>query len=81
MSRLPPVRGWLSRWVVLQNSDEYGEWNGTTRRIWGEGQVFDVTRPISEGLSTRPRRFKDIPGAATFCFLCRRGVESSRKKA
>ena len=33
-----------------------------------EGQVFDVTRPISESLSTRPRRFKDIPGLQPFAF-------------
>lgn len=37
-----------------------GEWN--YQKNLGEGPVFDRTRPISESLSTRPRRFKDIPG-------------------
>ena len=64
----------------LQNRMNLGvEWN--YQKNLGKGQVFDVTRPISEGLSTRPRRFKRYTGTATFCFLCRRGVESSRKKA
>ena len=42
------------------------EWN--YQKNLGKGQVFDVTRPISEGLSTRPRRFKDIPGLQPFAF-------------
>lgn len=35
------------------------EWN--YQKNFGEGQVFDLTRPISELLTIRPRRFKDIP--------------------
>lgn len=42
------------------------EWN--YQKNLGEGQVFDVTRPISESLSTRPRRFKDIPELQPFAF-------------
>src|SRR5699024_7928578 len=52
---------------VLQNAMNMGmEWN--YQKNLGEGQVFDVTRPISESLSTRPRRFKDIPGLQPFAF-------------
>ncbi len=40
------------------------EWN--YQKNLGEGQVFDVTRPISESMSTRPRRFKDVPGMQPF---------------
>ena len=51
----------------LQNRMNLGvEWN--YQKNLGKGQVFDVTRPISEGLSTRPRRFKDIPGLQPFAF-------------
>ena len=51
----------------LQNRMNLGvEWN--YQKNFGKGQVFDVTRPISEGLSTRPRRFKDIPGLQPFAF-------------
>ena len=51
----------------LQNRMNLGvEWN--SQKTLGKGQVFDVTRPISEGLSTRPRRFKDIPGLQPFAF-------------
>ena len=50
---------------VLQNTMNIGlDWSYQKNR--GEGQVFDVTRPISESLSTRPRRFKDIPGLQPF---------------
>lgn len=46
--------------AMLKNTLNVGlEWSYQKNR--GEGQVFDVTRPISESLSTRPRRFKDIP--------------------
>lgn len=52
---------------MLQNAMNIGvEWN--YQKNLGEGQVFDVTRPISESLSTRPRRFKDIPGLQPFAF-------------
>ncbi len=52
---------------ILQNTMNVGvEWN--YQKNLGEGQVFDVTRPISESLSTRPRRFKDIPGLRPFAF-------------
>ena len=52
---------------VLQNAMNMGmEWN--YQKNLGEGQVFDVTRPISESLSTRPRRFKDIPELQPFAF-------------
>lgn len=45
----------------LQNKTNVGvDW--TFQKNLGNGQVFDVTRPISESMSTRPRRFKDIPG-------------------
>ena len=46
---------------MLRNETNMGvEWN--YQKNLGEGQVFDVTRPISESMSTRPRRFKDVPG-------------------
>ena len=78
MLRLPPVRGWLSRWGVLQNAMNMGmEWN--YQKNLGEGQVFDVTRPISESLSTRPRRFKDIPELQPFAFYAEEVLESSCK--
>lgn len=38
----------------------------TYQKNLGDGQVFDASRPISETLSTRPRRFKDIPGLQPF---------------
>ena len=51
----------------LQNALNIGaEWSYQKNR--GDGQVFDVTRPISESLSTRPRRFKDIPALQPFAF-------------
>ena len=65
---------------MLRNETNMGvEWN--YQKNLGEGQVFDVTRPISESMSTRPRRFKDVPGLQPFCLLCRRGFTSSPYKA
>lgn len=50
---------------ALQNQLNVGvEWN--YQKNLGEGQVFDVTHPISESLTTRPRRFKEIPGLQPF---------------
>lgn len=52
---------------MLRNETNMGvEWN--YQKNLGEGQVFDVTRPISESMSTRPRRFKDVPGMQPFAF-------------
>jgi len=52
---------------MLRNETNMGvEWN--YQKNLGEGQVFDVTRPISESMSTRPRRFKDVPGLQPFAF-------------
>ena len=52
---------------MLHNATNIGmEWN--YQKNLGEGQVFDATRPISENLTTRPRRFKDIPGIQPFVF-------------
>lgn len=41
----------------------------------GEGQVFDVARPISESLTTRPRRFKDVPGLQPFAVYAEESLE------
>lgn len=35
------------------------EWN--MNKNYGEGRVYDINRPISPSMSTRPRRFSDIP--------------------
>lgn len=50
---------------TLQNKLNVGvDWS--YQKNFGNGQVFDVTRPISESLTTRPRRFKDVPALQPF---------------
>lgn len=50
---------------ALQNKLNVGvDWS--YQKNLGDGQVFDVARPISESLTTRPRRFKDVPGLQPF---------------
>lgn len=43
------------------------EW--TLDKNLGRGQVYDVTRPVNTGLSTRPRRYKDIPAGENVSFF------------
>lgn len=44
----------------VENSYKAGaEW--TVSKNYGDGQVYDLTRPLSASWTTRPRAFKDIP--------------------
>lgn len=45
-----PLSGWLKAGV---------EWN--LSKNFGRGQVYDLTRPLSAGNTSRPRPFRDIP--------------------
>ncbi len=44
----------------ITECDEYGDGMELSEEF-GEKARYSMTRPISESLSTRPRRFKDIP--------------------
>ena len=60
----------------LQNALNLGmEWSYQKNR--GDGQVYDVTRPLSESMTTRPRRFKDIPALQPFAFYAEEKLKLS----
>ena len=44
-----------------------GEW--TLSKNLGNGQVYDLTRPLSASWTTRPRAFKDIPALKVLSFF------------
>ena len=43
-----------------------GEW--TFSKNYGDGQVYDLTRPLSASWTTRPRAYKDIPSLQVLSF-------------
>lgn len=48
---------------VVHNLQAGAEWKYD--KNFGDGQVYDVTRPPSAGMSTRPRAYSDIPAVQT----------------
>ncbi|WP_071145441.1 TonB-dependent receptor [Bacteroides ihuae] len=48
------------------------EW--TYDKNFGKGQVYDVTRPPSSDMSTRPRRYSDIPANQEWSFFAEDAV-------
>lgn len=51
---------------VVHNVQAGIEW--TFEKNYGDGQVYDVTRPPGAGMSTRPRAYVDIPAAQNVAF-------------
>lgn len=43
------------------------EWSFS--KNYGQGQVYDLTKPLSAGWTTRPRRFSDIPSLNTISWF------------
>ena len=56
-------------WTARKVSGGYkvgGEW--TTSKNYGDGQVYDLSRPLSASWVTRPRAYKDIPALNVLSF-------------
>lgn len=63
----------------LENKLQAGiEWNYQKNN--GDGQIFDTTRPLNELYSTRPRRFKDIPGLQNLAFYMEETIDKAISK-
>jgi hypothetical protein len=41
----------------------------TLAKNYGDGQVYDLTQPLSASWTTRPRAYKDIPGLSVLSFF------------
>ena len=54
----------LGTW--LNNYKAGAEW--TLSKNFGDGQVYDLAKPLSASWTTRPRAFKDIPALNTLSF-------------
>lgn len=52
--------------IVSQNFNIGAEWK--LDKNYGEGQVYDPSRPIQPGTPYRPRRYSDIPGQQQLAF-------------
>lgn len=48
-----------TEWIESRHKAGF-EWNYS--KNYGEGQVYDLTRPISASWTSRPRKYSDIPG-------------------
>jgi len=57
-------------WV--HNYKAGAEW--TIAKNYGEGQVYDLTRPLTAGWTTRPRRYADIPALHVLSFYAEDNV-------
>jgi len=54
-------------WRELVNAYKVGmEW--TLSKNYGDGQVYDLTKPLSASWTTRPRAYKDIPALNVLSF-------------
>ncbi len=51
---------------LLNNYKIGGEW--TLSKNYGDGQVYDLTRPLAAAWTTRPRAYKDIPAMNVLSF-------------
>ncbi len=51
---------------LLNNYKIGGEW--TLSKNYGDGQVYDLTRPLAAAWVTRPRAYKDIPALNVLSF-------------
>ena len=55
--------GYFSFWRTHHSYKIGGEWNFS--KNYGDGQVYDLTRPLAAAWTTRPRAYKDIPSLKT----------------
>ena len=66
------AQGALSFGTVGHNYKIGAEWN--LSKNYGDGQVYDLTRPLSASWTTRPRAFKDIPALNVLSFFAEDNV-------
>lgn len=52
---------------MMNNYKAGVEW--TMSKNYGDGQVYDLTRPLSAGWTSRPRAYKDIPALHVLSFF------------
>jgi len=58
---------------AMRHDFKYGlEW--TMARNYGDGQLYELTRPLSGGWTTRPRAYSEVPALHTLSFFLEDGA-------
>lgn len=66
--------GRISTGTWTHNIKVGGDWS--LAKNYGDGQVYDLERPLSASWTTRPRAYKDIPGVSVLSFYAEDNVHA-----